>query len=287
MKEVYSTITKYKFGAKFRILILISMQVLIFFHFFVLIAPFIDFEKVQIEISEENIQHLITISNSISNITVAVILMFIIIEGQRSLRAMIIRQRKENYAQVEREIVDWFKETKPKSFDFDANLVTSEPTKTQEILRNFKVEGSPKKIMELYGYKNEVTKFIEEYCKKVHFELTCYPIEIIYGIHIEFDNYELSKSIYEKLESNLLLSRQSKDFKIDDIIPKKPGWVFITKTIELEGDEDKDFPKVLTHTRHFVELVGHCYDFLYEKNLVDILLNYHLKKSNNALAADS
>lgn len=274
MKEIFSAITKYKFGAKFRYSILLGTILLIFFHVFVLVVPFVPFENLSINITEEQIQHLRTISNSISNITLALILMVIVAEGQRSIRATIFRQRRQTYAQTEQQILDWFKVTKPQAFDFEDNLINSEPAAHQDILRNFKVEGSSKRIIELFNFNKESSSLVEEYCKKVHFEITCYPSEIIYGIHIEFDDYETSQKIYAGLEQLLNLNRQSKGFIIDDTIPKKPGWVFITKTIMLVGDEDKDFSKTLTHARHFVELVGHIYDYLYSKKLIDIYIDH-------------
>lgn len=281
MKEIFSAILRYKFGSQFRLSILFCLVLLVLFHVFVLVAPF--FDAVGITISEKHIQHLRATSNSVANVTVAFILMFLIVEGQRSVCGMISRQRKQTYAQTESQILEWFKLTRPQIFDFEANVINSEPVLSQEILRNFKVEGSPKKITQLYNYEEiESVQLVEKYCKDVHFELTCYPTEIMYGIHIEFDDYELSQEIYRELEKSLALTRQSKDFIIDDMVPKKPGWIFITKTIMLEGDEDKDFPKILTEARHFVELVGHSYVYLYDKKLIDIYI-YHKMKSNKAI----
>lgn len=253
-------------------------MLLILFHVFVLLVPFINNNKhLVINFSCRQIQYLQTTSNSISNVTVALVLMFLIIEGQRSIRAMIAKQRTQTYAQTENQILKWFEITKPQAFDFDANLINSEPAQYQDILRNFKVEGSAKKIINVFHYNNKSSQYAKEYCKNVHFEITCYPSEIIYGIHIEFDDYQLSQKIHTALEQILNLRRQSKEFTKDDIIPKKPGWLFITKTIHLEGDDDKDFLKILTHARHFVELVGHSYDLLYSKKLIDIYINYKSK----------
>lgn len=273
MKEIYSAISKYKLGAKFRFSILLSSVLLISFHVFVLVVPFVSSESSIINCNDKQVQHLGAISNSVSNITLALILMLILAEGQRSICAMISRQRRQTYAQTEQQILDWFNVTKPQAFDFEEKLINSEPAANQEILRNFKVEGSSKKLINFFKFNNESKALVEEYCKKVHFEITCYPSEIIYGIHIEFEDYDTSKEIYSELVNLLSLNRQSKGFTIDDTIPKKPGWIFITKTISLEGEEEKDFSKILTHARHFVELVGHSYDFLYSKKLIDIYIN--------------
>ena len=199
--------------------------------------------------------------------------MILIAEGQVSIHRMISEKRKKIYAETENQIIDWFEVVKPQTFDFNLKLISSEPAAFQDKLQNFKVEGSAKKVVELYSYKNKLSIAAEEYCKNVHFEITCYPTEIIYGIHIEFDDYDLNHKIYTNIEQLLKLNRQSKEFIIDNTIPKKPDWIFITKTILLEGNEDKDFPKILTHARHFVELVGHNYDLLYSKKLIDIYIS--------------
>ncbi len=269
---MYSELSKCKFGPKFRYIISLCLAILIIFHVFVLMAPFVKYENSSGFYSDDQIKHLETVSNTISNVTVTLILIFLIVEGQKSISGMISRQRKETYAQTEEQIFDWLKITKSQVFDFEANLINSEPAPHQDILQNFKVEGSASKIIEFFSYNNETSQFVEEFCRNVHFEMTCYPSEIIYGIHIECDNYKLSQTIFGGIEEILNLSRQSKEFVIDNIIPKKPGWIFITKTISLEGDEDRDFPIILTHARHFVELVGHNYDLIYSKKLIDMYI---------------
>ena len=109
---------------------------------------------------------------------------------------------------------------------------------------------------------------------KIHFELTSYPSEIIYGIHFEFDNRELNETLTKRISDEHALSMQSVDIKVNNIIPKKPEWIFLTRTVELAGDVDSDFATVLTHARHFVELVGHYYDILYSKQIVDAYLRW-------------
>lgn len=283
MTEIFSAISKYTFGPKFRFVIFLFLALLVLFHIFVLAVPFVQDKSSITKLNEKQVNHLRTTSNSISNITLALILMVLITEGQKSIHIMMSQKRKKIYAETEDQLINWFEAVQPKTFDFTVKLVNSEPAAYQDTLQNFKVEGSAKKVIELYSYKDEFSVAAEEYCKNVHFEITCYPTEIIYGIHIEFDDYGLNQKIHTNIEQILQLNRQSREFIIDNIIPKKPDWIFITKTIPLEGNEDKDFPKVLTHTRHFVELVGHSYDLLYSKQLIDIYINNkHTSVSDNS-----
>jgi len=83
MPDIQSVIMKYRFGNRFRILLLIIASALVLFHMFVLLLPFFD------SVSKERIDHIRYISDTISGITLAVILMILVVEGQRSVRSVI------------------------------------------------------------------------------------------------------------------------------------------------------------------------------------------------------
>jgi len=264
MKEIYGLILKYRFGAKFRFILIISTLFLLMIHIIALFCPFCK----QFDVNQ--VQHLKSFSNSISNITVAIILMVLLVEGHNSMRSMIVMHRRHNYKDIGDQIIKWLSVTR--SPIFEKCVIESKTIEELEILRNFKVIGNPRKIIDYYGFPSEFSSIIEDYCNKVHFEFTSYPCEIIYGIHLEFDNRELNENLAQEVNDILELSKQSAEIKEDNIIPKKPGWIFLTNTVKLAGDVDSDFATVLTYGRHFVELVCHCYDILYGKQMVDIFL---------------
>lgn len=246
MKEIYGLILKYRVGAKYRKMLFISTFVLVMFHALALISPFLDV------FTEGQVRHLRDFSDSISNISVAIILMLLLVEGQLSIRSMIIKQRRQDYKDIGDQIVKWFSVTG--SPTFERGVVNSETIEEREILRNFKVIGNYKKLGQYCGFPEEFNRLIKDYCDRVHFEFTSYPREIIYGIHFEFDSRELNETMAERVSDELALSKQSIEIKADNIIPKKPDWIFLTRTIELFGDVDSDFPTVLTHARTLLSL---------------------------------
>lgn len=265
MNEIFGLILKYKFGAKYRTILFVSTFVLVVFHVLVLVSPFLDV------FTEGQVQHLQDFSDSISNISVAIILMLLLVEGQRSIRSVIIAQRRQNYKDIGDQIAKWFSLTG--SPTFEPWVVDSETTEEREILRNFKVIGNYKKLCQYCRCPEKFNNLIKDYCDKVHFEFTSYPCEIIYGIHFEFYNRELNETLAARVRDELALGKQSVEIKADNIIPKKPNWIFLTRTVELVGDVDSDFATVLTHGRHFVELVGHYYDIIYSEQTMDIYLH--------------
>lgn len=265
MPDIQSVIMKYRFGNQFRILLLIIASALILFHMFVLLLPFI------VSVNQDHINNIRYISDTISGITIAVILMILIVEGQRSVRSAIRLQRSNDYRNIGDQITRWLQKSGSKAFD--PNVVDSKTTEEHEIYRNFKVTGSASRIAERDHLSMQQVNAINHYCEKVHFELTSYPSEIIYGLHFELDDFETNRVLCERLKDELALTRQTCEICEDNTIPKKPNWFFVTRTVELEGDIDNDFPKVLTHGRHFVEFVCHSYDIVYGKTMVKFFLD--------------
>lgn len=275
MKELFEALVAYKFGERFRYIIFVSLIILITFHSLVLISPFITVEQNQNFFSGEQVKNLRVVSDSLANITVALVLMLIIIEGQNGLRAYIMKQRQATYKRIRDDILEWMKITKPLAFDqedHEAKFIYGDKYNQGEVLQHLKVTGSLAKLMKIYGYPDELKDAVRFYSELVHFELTRYPTELLYGIHFEIDDYDISTKLSESLSVQLNLANQSAAFTVDNITPKKPGWIFLTRTVDMCGDIDKDFAKVMTHSRHFVELVCHSYDGLYSKAMIDLYL---------------
>jgi len=243
---------------------------------FVLLLPFFD------SVSKERIDHIRYISDTISGITLAVILMILVVEGQRSVRSVIRSQRRIDYQNIGGQITKWLQNSGSKAFA--PNVVDSKTSEQHEIYRNFKVIGCATRIAERDHLNLQQSEAITQYCEKVHFELTSYPSEIIYGLHFEFGDFETNRVLCERLKDVLALNRQTCEICEDNIIPKKPDWFFVTRTVELEGDIDNDFPKVLTHGRHFVEFVCHSYDIVYGKTMVKFFLDQIEQKGKSDLS---
>jgi hypothetical protein len=123
-------------------------------------------------------------------------------------------------------------------------------------------------MMEIAGIRSEISKHVEAFAHGVHFEITFYPLEVLYGIHFQFDNHELNQRLWKMLRTEHAFDRQNRGFSEDDTIPKKPPWLLATKRVELTGDYWTDAPAIITHGRHFVELVGHWYDVVYSKEML-------------------
>ena len=156
--EIYNLILKYRFGGKFRKILLVSTFVLVMFHAFALVSPFLNV------FTEEQVRHLRYFSDSISNISVAIILMLLLVEGQRTIHSMIIAQRKQNYKDIGDQIVKWF--SVKGSPTFEPWVVDSETTEEREILRNFKVIGNYKKLCQYCGWPEKFNSLIKNYCDK-------------------------------------------------------------------------------------------------------------------------
>ncbi len=210
----------------------------------------------------------------------ALVLMFIIVEGQAGLRTYIMKQRQGTYIRIRDQILEWMKTTQPLAFDENVKFIYGDDAQG-EVLQHLKVIGSSEKLMKLYNYPSKVKEVVQIYSKQVHFEITRYPSELLYGIHIEIDDYETSQKLGQALSDLLNLGKQTQDLQVNNTLPKNPGWVFITRAVELSGDIDKDTPKVMTHARHFVELVCHNYDYVYSKEMIDYYLDIQVQGKNS------
>lgn len=259
MDTLINLLSKYSFGKNFKLVIRYLAVTLILFHLFVFISPFIGL------LTDKQIENIQNINDPISNISLAVILMLLVVEGQGNFYTMVKKKREEDYNDIEKQITDWFEENETSIFNKkDINPGSKDE---KDALRNFKVIGNYEELQKRI-LDQDIHSDIKEYCEQIHFEFTLYSTEILYGIHIELDNYDLSYRVYEKLNEVFAFEKQCVGFKIDNITPKIPSWVFLVKLVEFENDIESNFPQVLTNARHFVELVGHAYDIIYSEDMV-------------------
>lgn len=274
MKEILTALATFRFGENFRRLVFYPLVLLVLFHVAVLIYPLV-FPPEKGSVSETQIQYLQKASDSVANITVALILILIIIHGQDSLSAFIQKRRIITYLRIRKDILDWLQATRPPSFDEaddEAKFIYGTKDTQEQVLQHLKVMGSPSRLMTIYHFPDQAAAAVKAYSESVHFELTRYPAELLYGIHFEIDDYAVSQELSQAVARLLNLPQQCDDIKPDTKTPKKPGWVFLTRSVELSGDIDKDYAQVMTHARHFVELVCHSYDSLYSKPMLELYL---------------
>jgi len=267
--DFLAVLQKCEFGDRFRRSLLLVALLLVMFHFFCLAAPLLG-------VLPKFAGHLENISNTLSNLTVAMVLMYLLVEGQRNLHVSAARRRQRCYASIGEQIEDWFLCCESPLFRPD--VVQPEPT-AFEALQNFKVVGAPDRVLNCLPQFRADPSSVAQYCSKVHFELTNYPGEMIYGVHFEFDDGELNRTLCDALKEQLKLDRQCVEFGIDRSIPKRPDWLFLTRTIPLPGGPEASFATNLTHSRHFVELVGHAYEVLYGQAMLELFLGYREKAS--------
>ncbi|MRR55828.1 MAG: hypothetical protein EG822_15205 [Deltaproteobacteria bacterium] len=261
--EVLDIISKCEISNRFRLILLSVVVILISFHTFVLTAPLTC-------PSLEKLDYYRQVSNSLSNLSVALILMFIIIQLQADIHFTFHTKRTRSYQKIKHEIIQWFNHAK--SPLFDERVVASSPAVTRNALQNFSVVGATQNIMNSHNYADQLYEKISIYCSKVHFELTNYPSEMIYGVHFELNNRQLNEKLCNYLFNKYGFDQQIKTFEIDIEIPKRPEWIFLTRTVKFNGNSEESFYCNLTHARHFVELVGHTYEFLYSKEMIDLYL---------------
>lgn len=261
--EIFDIVSKCEISNRFRLILFCSVVLLVCFHVFVVVAPII-------VPTMETLNFYRAIANDISNLSVALILLYIVVQLQADIYTNIRVRRSRSYEKVAAEISDWFMAVKSPLFDDE--VVASTPCEKQQALQNFSVCGAAEKVMAVYGYGSELRPMIDQYCRQVHFELTNYPTEMIYGIHFELGIRSLNEKLCNFLLDHFGFRQQMKAFAIDEEIPKRPPWAFLTRTVELDADTEAGFAQNLTHARHFVELVGHGYEFLYSRGMIDLYL---------------
>ena len=198
-------------------------------------------------------------SYNLYGVTGGLLLIVVLGAAIRALTDADQRWRLDTYHFIQQGLTDWFTEDRPSPSIDSKEFV-------QEIIHqghtDFKVRGAEK----LLQVTNRAAA--QRYCSEVHFEFTFYPTKVIYGIHFESASRAVNETMCAEIRSALAIDEES-GFVVDRQIPKKPPWVFFIRTIEISGDFGKDMPAVMTHARHFVELIGHGYTIVYSDAMVE------------------
>ncbi|MHC4123098.1 MAG: hypothetical protein ACYSSI_05935 [Planctomycetota bacterium] len=172
-----------------------------------------------------------------------------------------------SYDNIRQQIIKWFRTSKLPMQE-DQIQSTEEDIAIDSRLYHLKVMGNADKIVGKNDTYLEYKENIEVYCNMVHFEITNYPTELFYGIHFEFNSTELNQALCEAAKEMLAIERQYPILLADIELPKRPSWIFLTRRVLLEDDFHRELPKIATHSRHFVELVGHTFELIYSKEMI-------------------
>lgn len=261
MLESLKPLIEYKFDKRFTWILIAMSFILIGFHIYAFLYFLSALPEQKVEADK-----FMKASDTISGITSSTILVLLIVLGYKSIYNYNERRRKDLYASIEKQIKEWFNEV---------NLMNSvKYIVSNDKLRHFKVSGDYKALCS----ENKNMKEIKAFCENIHYELTHYPTELIYGIHFEFDNKKINSLICKKFMEIINIRETLPSFTIDKEIPKKRGWIFLIKKIELSGDLDKDIAVIATHARHFVELVCHTFQLLYCLGMLNMYIKLYKSK---------
>lgn len=193
------------------------------------------------------VPHLVNYSQSLLGFTGALLLLVLLSETVSALKREDEDRKRDVHRFIRQHLEEWFGQVAP-------GVVSIGDLIDDETFTDFKVQGDA----ELLDGGRAATL----YASQAHFELTFYPTKLIYGLHFESSDPDVNEGMAEWLRDRVGLSEGS-GFEFDRLIPKKPGWVFLIRTVPLTGKFEKDFAEIMTHARHFVELVGHTYEIVY------------------------
>lgn len=270
-----SFLQKHQLKGKWRVIMSVVLGLLLIFHVFVLVAPFIcEAWGSVIPADDDYIKHLHYVSESLLLVTSTLVIILLLTYAQARFVTYFEpfeQTRQKVYENVKKEIMEWL--AGGESPVTDENVRLDHDPAVSSRLMHLKVNGNVKRIMDQSGLPQEAQGDIQKYCEAVHFELTNYPAELLYGVHFEFPSTEVNRQLSERAKEILAIETQYPALVPDKSVPKKPGWIFLCIRVELSGDFEKDLPNIATHARHFVELVGHMYDLLYCKRMVDNYLS--------------
>ena len=204
-------------------------------------------------------ERLANFSYNLYGVTGGLLLIVVLGAAIRALTDADQRWRLDTYHFIRQGLTDWFGQDPPVSSMDPKQLI-------QEIVSqghtDFQVRGT-ERLLEL---KDRATA--PRFCSEVHFEFTFYPTKLIYGIHFESPSRAVNEAMFSEIRTALGIDEES-GFVVDHQIPKKPAWIFFIRTVEISGDFGKDMPAVMTHARHFVELIGHSYAIVYSDAMAE------------------
>ncbi len=220
---------------------------------------------------EPRMRHLVNISFNLYGVTGALLLIVVLGEAIRAMSDADIRGRSDTYRFISQALSKWFEGTE---------LGASLGEITSQTYTDYKVRGSEALLAQKGSSRGEHRftgsfaeasvdpEILSRFCSEIHFEFTFYPTMIIYGIHFESPSRDANESMLAAVRTALALGDAS-GFTVDHQVPQKAPWVFFIRTVEVSGDFERDMPKVTTHARHFVELIGHGYDVLYSIEMLE------------------
>lgn len=201
--------------------------------------------------------HLVSTSEDLFGVTGALLLLVILDQGIQAMSGVEKRRRREVYSDIKERIRSWFGNVYKKEGDEFVNQVVDDVSYT-----DLKVKGQLSLIDQV------PSSIAEQYCEQIHFEFTFYPTKIIYGIHFESPWPSVNEAMFQCIRSELQLDDDT-GFIRDREIPKKPGWIFLIRTVQAAEALESDHAVIMTHARHFVELVGHSYNIIYSNEMAE------------------
>jgi hypothetical protein len=234
---------------RYRKLLLLSAASLLLLHLSAFVLPFVFPHALWIK-------HLDDFSANLLGVTEALVIVVILGAAIRALSDADKRWRSEAYRFIENGLRDWFASGSPAESQLRVEEVVS------QTYTDLKVKGAE----QLIDLADQTA--VHRYCSEIHFEFTFYPTKLVYGIHFESPSREINETMLDKIRKVLALDDES-GFAIDHQVPKKPAWLFFIRTVAISGDFERDLPQIMTHARHFVELVGHSYTFVYNRPMAE------------------
>jgi len=248
--------------------ITLIIVILLVFHAAVILGPLIATLCGKGALEEWELEHLRFASKSLALVTLTLVMALGLCFIQSRLLDIGRLQREKLYEIIKKQIFEWFAESDTPLGESEAELLRQDVI-IQSQLQHLKIKGNVQGIIKRWPELKVNRLAIEEYCSKVHFEITSYPSELMYGLHFELDSLELNKKLCTFAVDVLGIKRQYSCLTIDTSVPKKPHWIFLTVKFEMEGEFQTEAPRMVTHGRHFVEFVGHNYEVVYGKQMID------------------
>jgi len=245
-----------------------------------LAAPLVCIIVKERSISSAAIEYFGYANKSLMFVTATLLAATLLSYGQKKLFEFGSQGPQLLYEKIRQQIIEWFKETQSRIGENQIKW-TDEHIGTDSRLYHLEVMGNPDRILAQHRISSGYDKEVAEYCKCVHFEITNYPAELLYGIHFEFDSAELNQVLCESAKEILAIDKQYPVLQVDTEVPKKPSWIFLTLRVLLEGDFHKELPEIATHARHFVELVGHTFELIYGKEMIKRYIEWLGKQESN------
>lgn len=250
MIETISRLLRTPHVQKYRKMLFMVALALLALHLAAIVLPFLFGDKAWIQPLTDNSGHLL-------GVTGALILLVVLDRAILAMSDVEKRQQREVYSFIKTRLIEWFSEdNKDRNSNFMKDVIDDES------YTDFKVTGYPGLI---HGIEPDVA---DEFCRMVHFEFTFYPTKLIYGIHFESPFAAVNEAMCKEVEQRLMIDKDT-GFVRDREIPKKPGWIFLIRTVEVKGGLEASQPAIMTHARHFVELIGHSYKFLYSNEVAE------------------